>query len=128
MNKSDYLAAAVLDAWLRGVSPTLPTSLYVALYLDTPTSAGGGTEVSGGSYLRALIKFNAPASGMASNSNNVRFPTPTAAWGNNVPGVAIFDAISGGNMLYFGLLSSPRAIDLGDSVFFPAGFFTVDES
>jgi hypothetical protein len=126
MNKSDYLKAATLNAWLRGVSPTLPSAWYLALYTVAPTSAGGGTELSGGSYVREAVTFGAPSSGIVANAGAINFPSPTAAWGTLVA-VAVFDAPTGGNMLYFGNLSAAKAVDVADPVFFPIGYFTIQE-
>lgn len=127
MNKSDYLKDAVLNAWLRGITPTLPSSKYLALFTVSPTSAGGGTEVTGGGYSRQVVTFAAPSSGVCTTTGAVVFPTPPAAWGNNVGSVALFDALTGGNMLYFGPLSVSKAIDIGDPVFFPTGYFSIGE-
>jgi len=126
MVKSDYLAAAILNAWLRGVSPTLPSAWYVALYTVAPTSAGGGTEISGNGYLREAVTFAAPSGGICANTGAVNFPNPTAAWGVIVA-VGIFDASSNGHMLYFKTLPTPKAVDVNDPVFFPDGYLTIQE-
>ena len=126
MVKSDYLAAAVLNAWLRGVSPTLPSAWYLALYTVAPTSAGGGTEISGGGYLRTAVTFAAPSGGICANTGAVNFPTPTLPWGQ-VVAVGVFDAISSGHMLYFKTLPTAKAVDAGFPVFFPDGYLTIQE-
>jgi len=126
MVKSDYLAAAVLNAWLRGVSPTIPSARYLALYTVAPTSAGGGTEISGGGYLREAVTFAAPSGGVCANTGAVNFPTPTAPWGV-VVAVGIFDALSSGNLLYFKTLAVAKAVDAGSPVFFPDGYLTIQE-
>ena len=52
---SDYLEGMVID-WLRNNSPASPpTTLYLALYTTATDDAGGGTEVTGGSYARQTI-------------------------------------------------------------------------
>jgi hypothetical protein len=40
---------------------------------------------------------------------------------------ALFDASSGGNMLYFGSLSTPRYIDVNDQLKFPMGQLIASE-
>lgn len=127
MNKSDYLRNALVNHTLRHVAFTSPTAWFIALFNVAPTSAGGGTEVSGGAYVRQAVTFAAPTTGATSNSGAVNFPTPTADWGD-VPACAIFDASSAGNMLYFGPLGTPKTIYTGDVVFFPSGFFALTES
>jgi hypothetical protein len=60
---SDYLEDAVLDHVFRNTALTSPTTVYVALYTATPSDAGGGTEVSGGSYARTAGTFGAASGG-----------------------------------------------------------------
>jgi hypothetical protein len=128
LNKSDYLRDAITNLTLRGVSFTAPSDHYIALFTVTPTSAGGGTEVTGGSYTRLSVTFAAPGTpGATSNNAPLNFPTPTADWGN-VVGAAVFDAATAGNMLYFGDLGTPRTIYAGDTgINFPAGYFAISE-
>lgn len=127
MNKSDYLRNALVNHTLRGVAYTPPSALYLALFNVTPTSSGGGTEVSGGGYLRRVVTFAAPTAGSTSNVSTVTFPTPTLDWGN-VLGVAVYDALSAGNMLYFGNLGTPKTVYAGEEFYFPSGYFQIDET
>jgi len=92
----------------------------------TPTSAGGGTEVATGSYARQAVTFGVPVVGATSNSLVINFPTPTSDWGD-IPGVAIFDAGTSGNMLYFGELGTPKTVYAGDDIYFPVGYFVIAE-
>ena len=62
---SDYGENFALDAVFG--SGTIPT-LYLALYTAAPTDAGGGTEVSGGSYARKSITNN-PATARATRNH-----------------------------------------------------------
>ena len=126
-NKSDFLRNALVDHTLRGVAYTPPSARYIALFTVAPTSAGGGTEVTGGSYLRQSVAFSAASSGQSSNTAPVNFPVPSADWGT-VIAAALFDASSGGNMLYFGPLGTSKTIYASDSVFFPANYFSITES
>lgn len=127
MNKSDYLAVKQLNNTLRGISYTPPTSLYIGLFTTTPTSAGGGVEVATGSYVRHVVTFAAPSNNQCLSIGSVDFATPTADWGE-LKGAALFDALTGGNMLYFGDLVTPRTVYATDPVFFPAGYFAITES
>lgn len=127
MNKSDYYRNAILNHTLRGVAFTPPGGHYVALYTVAPTSAGGGTEVSGGSYARQSVTFAAPSGFACSNSNVITFPTPIVAWGE-VLAVAIWDAVTAGNMLYFGDLPTHKVVDINDVVSFPTGFLSIGEN
>jgi hypothetical protein len=111
--KSDYLENAVLNAVFNNTSLAVTTP-YVGLYTAAPTDAGGGTEVTGGSYARVSASFGAAASGAIANDVAVTFPSPTANWGT-VTHFGIFDASSAGNLLYWGALDTSRNILNGDN-------------
>lgn len=126
---SDYLENAVLNHLRGGTAFAQPSALYVALFTVAPTDAGGGTEVSGGSYARTVATFGAAAAGVITNSSPVTFPKATADWmsGNPMLAFAVFDAASGGNMLAWNTLSAPnqKAILLNDTAVFETGALTV---
>lgn len=110
----------VLQWGLTTDSVTRPTTWYVGLFTSDPTDTGAaGTEVSGGSYARVAVTFNVTGD-TASNSASVEFPTATANWGT-VSHIGIHDALSGGNMLVHGALTTSKAIDSGDVFRIPTG-------
>ena len=130
-SKSDYLENKILDHVLGGGDYTRPATVYVALYTVAPTDAGGGTEVSGGSYARVAVTNNstnwpAASSGSKSNGTAISFPAATANWGT-VVAFGIFDAASGGNLLYWGTLSASKAVNNGETASFAAGQLTISE-
>ncbi len=127
MPKTTYLDDNVLNVALRNIPFTPPTVIYVALYTVAPGVGGGGTEVVGGAYGRQTATFTAPISGVVSNTTDILFPVATLAWGTIVA-FALLDASSGGNMLYFGNLSTPRIVLVSDQVRFPAGQLVVQET
>ena len=112
---SNYAEDLVLDWLFTAASATRPTTWYVALYTVAPGEGGGGTEVSGGSYVRQSVSFtvSGTAPTQAANSAAVEFPTATASWGT-VVAAAIYDASTSGNMLAFADLTTSKAIDSGD--------------
>lgn len=128
-NMSNYLENTLVDFVLRGQVPTFPANLYMALYTAVPNDAGGGTEVSGGSYARVAIPRDLVSwsgtqaagttvasngtGGLTSNNIAVNFPSPTANWGTIVA-VGIHDAITGGNLLFHGELTQPKIVNSGD--------------
>ena len=127
MPKTYYLDNTFLNAALRQTPFTPPPTLYVALYTAAPTVSGGGTEVTGGGYARQTATFGAPSNGQTSNTGDVVFPIASVAWGT-VVAFGILDAATGGNLLYFNLLSVPRAVAINDQVRFPVGQLIVTES
>jgi len=127
-SKSDYLENEVIDHVFGKGSYTPPT-IYVALFTVAPTDVGGGTEVSGGSYARVATDSNdwdAAASGATANAGDITFPEATGDWGE-VVAFALFDADTGGNMLYWGDLTASKSINSGDTAKFATGDLDVSE-
>lgn len=118
--KTDYLENLIINYVLR------TTPVYVGLLTAISGEAGTGTEVTGGSYARQAITFAAPSNGTTSNTTDILFPTATAPWGT-IPYFAIFDSASGGNMLYYGTLSTTKIIGSADTATFVAGNLQVAE-
>ena len=100
-------------------SPARPTAWYLALYTVAPTDTGGGTEVSGTEYVRKAATFTVSGD-TASNSAAAEWPTAGGSWGT-VVAVGVFDALSGGNLIAYGALTTNKTIDTGDVFRIPAG-------
>ena len=122
MPKSSYLNTAVINAVLRSTSFTSPTTVYLALFNGNPAS--GGTETSGGSYARQAITFGTPSSGSSSNSAALTFSNMPAT---TVSHVAIYDAATAGNQLYYAAASSSKTTNAGDTVSVAIGGIVVTE-
>lgn len=124
--KADFLENELLDHVLGNAAYAAPATVDVALYTAAPTDAGGGTEVSGGSYARKAVTNNAtnwPAAsgGAKSNGTAITFAAPTANWGTIVA-FAIFES-GNNNMLYWGLITPNKTVNNGD----PAPSFAVGD-
>ena len=130
---SEYLAHKFLNLIYGATAYTPPATLYCAFFTAAPTAAGGGTEVSGGSYARVAVtnnttNFPAAVGQIKRNANAITFPTPTANWGL-VIGAAWFDAATSGNMLQYGPFTTSRNILNGDaapSILANGGTFTFE--
>lgn len=122
-NLSDYLENKLLDHILRNVPWASPTTVYAALYINDPTDADTGTEVTGGGYARQAITFSAPSDGETTNVADVIFPEATANWGN-ITHIGIRDAATGGNLLFHGELQANKIIESGDQFILKAGEIT----
>jgi hypothetical protein len=121
---SNFLENKVLGHVFGATPYTAPATLYVGLFTSNPGETGSGTEVSGGSYARQTIAFTVTGS-QASNTAAVEFPTATASWGT-ITYAAIYDAVSGGNLLAYGALTTSKTIDSGDVFRIPAGDFDIN--
>jgi hypothetical protein len=137
---SDYLENKLIDQLFRGQSAPTTTTLYVGLLTSAPSDSGGGTEVSGGSYTRASISSSlanwagtqsagstaasSGTGGQTSNNTAITFATPSAGWGT-VTHFGIYDAVSGGNLLFWGALTIAKTINQADTVTFPAASLSI---
>lgn len=119
---SDYAEKLLLDFLMTSGTATRPTAWYVALYTAAPSDSGGGTEVSTGGYARQSVSFDAASSpgGTTSNSGEVSFTATGADYGT-VTHMGIFDASSGGNLLWHGALTASKTIADGDTLTFAVG-------
>lgn len=134
MSKTNYLEDQIISHIFRTTAFTRPTVLAIALFTAAPSDAGGGTEVSGGSYARVNLPplntnwaATSGTDGKTSNLVAVTFPAPTANWGV-ITHFAIFDATTGGNMLYQTALTTSKTVNNADPApTFPIGALTVAE-
>jgi hypothetical protein len=128
VSKTDYLENKLLDHQTGKTAYTMP-SVWIGLFTVAPSDAGGGTEVTGGSYARkstAGADWAAASGGSTSNATVQTFVTASASWGT-VTHFALFDAASGGNMLRWAALTTSKAIGSGDVASFPIGNLVLTE-
>lgn len=124
MSFTTFLDNKVLDHVLGTTSYTAPANVYIGLFTSATNAAGGGTECTGGSYSRKSMSFDAAAAGAVDNPSAVEFSTATGIWGT-ITHTAVFDSVSGGNMLAQTALTASKAIGVGDVFRFQAGDFDV---
>jgi hypothetical protein len=124
MSLSNYLEQKLLDHVLRNTAYTPPAIVYLGLFTVTPADGVSGTEVptaGGSAYARQPLAVVAASSvGVTSNSAIVTFPASVTDWGVIVA-IGIFDAVSGGNLLWYGPLNPTRNLDPGHQPSFDIG-------
>ena len=123
---SDYLEVKLLNLTLNGTAFTAVNNPYVSLHTANQTDAGTGTEVSGGSYARTASSFATASgtSGLVATDADITFPTATGTWGA-VGWIGLWDASTGGNMLYHTALDATKTVDAGDIFKITTGNLTV---
>ena len=112
-NLSDYLEDKLLDHFLGTTAYTMPTTVYVALYTVAPDDTGGGTQVTGGSYARQTAAFSGASGVTTSNTGNIDFAGMPAA---TTVAIGVFDALTSGNLLLWGTLTTNKTTDAGDTL------------
>jgi hypothetical protein len=124
MSFSDYLEAEILDHVFSKGAYTPPT-WYVGLSTADPGEAGGTlAEPVAMAYARVALGSVTRTAGSVVNDAAVEFVAATGNWGM-ITHVALFDAVSGGNFLGSGALTSPLAITTDKIARFPAGEIAV---
>jgi len=121
---------AILNGVLQDPAYAGYATMYIGLSSTTPTEAGGNfTEPTGGAYARVATTgadWNA-ATGTApatkANGAVKTFATATADWaaGANMTHFGLFDALTVGNLKWFGALTTPKPVLNGDTPSFAAG-------
>lgn len=122
MSKTDFCENKVLDH-TTGKAAWAAVTCHVGLFTAAPSDAGGGTEVTGGSYARkatVAADWNAASGGSTSNANAITFVTASASWGT-VTHFGLFDAATAGNLLRWAALGTSKAVGSGDTASFAGG-------
>jgi hypothetical protein len=124
---SDYLEGEIIKHIFRSGSFTKPAALAIGLLTTAPNDAGGGSEVAGNNYARVQVNpgdanWTAPTigNGVTANVSAITFPTPSASWGT-ITHFGVYDAASGGNLLFHGALTQSKVTNGGDTISFAAG-------
>ena len=132
---SNYLENKLLDHTLRyGTAPyTGASTLYLALFTNTSSNAAANLEAgtltdevttSSSAYVRKAITFAAASSGSSASNATVTFDAATANWGT-ITHVAVMDASTSGNVLFYGAVTTSKTIETGDTFQVSSGNLTI---
>lgn len=113
-------ANSLLNYTLRGTAYSPPATLWVALFTTPTTATATGTEVTGGSYARKQVTFNAANNGACVNSADITILGMPAA---TIVSMAVMSASSGGSHLFYGTIS--KTTNAGDTFTIRAGDLNV---
>ena len=118
-SKSDYLENVILDHNMSDGVFAEPTNIYMALCTVIPTDASTGTSITEATYTGYARKevlatdLSAAASGSKTNSAAITFAACTAGT-STIIGFAITDALTLGNIIYWGTTTS-KVIDVNNT-------------
>lgn len=114
-NLPNTIENQLLDALVGTSAYTVTTPIKLALMTANGNDSTPGTEVTGGSYARQTIAFDAAASGSISNNAAINFTgMPTCT----VVGIEIYDNAGTPKRLAYGPLTNSRSVTSGDTVQF----------
>jgi hypothetical protein len=129
---SDYMEDKIVNAILRGQSLVAPSTIYVALFTSDPTDANTGLELADSNYARVdaalgdavSTGWTAPSNGQTSNAKLLQFP-PIADGTVTITHVGLFDAATGGNLLFHNALTSTKTLEIGDVLSYDIGAINI---
>lgn len=132
-NVSNAEANTILDNRLGSGDPA---SVYFRAMTTADGNSGGGVEVSDGVWTdyapvevdNDATHFPAAASREKANDLVITFSTAAVIVGTPpvIVGVSVYDAPTGGNLIYWYTLAVPMTINNGNPVSIPIGAFAVE--
>lgn len=134
---SDYTESNIIQTTLRGQAFPVPSDVYVALFTADPTDAdatanevnpAGWTtyarqDAAGGGAIDT--GWTAPSDGVSSNAQVVTFPANNSGGSITITHIGLYDASTGGNLLYHAPLVASKTLLDGDVLSFAIGAITV---
>lgn len=118
MNTTYFKNLIMGNVFRTNTSRSIPTNYYIGLSSTAPTE--GGTNVtepaSTTGYTRVrLASLTSPTNGVITNNAEIRFDESTANWfsaSNPATHYVIYDSVTGGNLLMYNELTTPRIIEI----------------
>lgn len=134
---SNYTESNIIETTLRGAAFPVPSNVYVALFTADPTDANTtANEVQVANWPAYVRKdaavgaaistgWTANSNGVSSNAKVITFPANDGAGAVTVTHVGLYDASSGGNLLYHAPLVASKTLQVGDVLSFAIGSLVV---
>lgn len=126
MPASTYAGNAILDCFLRGVAPTVPTGVYVSLHTADPGNTGANevTLVAWPAYVRkdaadggALsAAFDAASAKATENAHAYLWPANDGPDPVTVTHFALWTADTAGECLFYGALATSKTLSPTDEL------------
>ena len=128
MNTTYFLNQVMGNVFGTKNDPALPTEYYIGLATTSPTVAGandGEPSFSGTGYARVrLSSLSEPENGIIRNNEAINFNESITNWGT-VSHYTVYDAETGGNLLFYGQLSEARTIEANTILTIKAGELSI---
>lgn len=121
-NLPNTIENQLLDALVGTTAYSVTTPIKLALMTSNGNDSTPGTEVTGGSYARQTIAFDAAASGQIANNAVINFTGMPAA---TVVGIEIYDSAGTPKRLAYGALTANKTTASGDTLQFAIGAITL---
>lgn len=117
---SNYMEEKIVEHFLRNNAVAPPVTVYMGLFESDPGEGLSGTEASFSGYLRQATAWTAlDVSGQTKNVAALTFPANgNASASATISHMALFDASTAGNRLFYAALSAPKTLSPGDVLSF----------
>ncbi len=129
MNTTYFLNQVMGNVFHTKTTPALPANYYIGLSSSEPTVAGvnsGEPSTSGTGYKRVLLSgLSAPTAGVIKNTAPISFEESVTNWGV-MKYYTVYDAATGGNLLFFGPLSLSRSVEANTIITIKTGELTIE--
>lgn len=129
MNTTYFLNCVAGNLFGTKNDPAIPTRYYIGLSTSAPNI--NGTNVTepgtGAGYARVeLNSLSEPSDGVVTNIQAINFNESTASWGT-VTHFVIYDSdvVGTGNLLMYGLLSTPRTVETATIMTIKEGYLSL---
>lgn len=128
MNTTYFLNQIMGNLFRTKTNPPLPTNYYLGLSTSAPQTDGSGAKepsTNGTGYLRvALTGLSTPENGVVKTTKDISFNESLSSWGT-VTHYVVYDAPSGGNLLFYGTLATTCTVDKNTVVTIRSGELTI---
>jgi hypothetical protein len=127
-NIAQYGSKAMLDWVAGGATPTRPGTWACAISLGSPTSVSASEVGTASGYSCQSVSFAAASTpaGSATVTNNNAMTFGPFSSAQSLSGLVIKDTVqTGGNMLFYGTLTTARTVSIGDSPVIAAGALSI---
>ena len=124
-NFSDFLENKLLEITLKAGAAYTVAQPKLALFTTNPTDDGSGNECDWTGYARQNISFGTVANGVANSAGTVTFPQVSGGDDVTVTHIGIYDAGTGGNLLYHSELTVAKTLSATDVLTIPTNGVSV---
>lgn len=129
MNTTYFLNLAAGNLFGTKTTPNIPQNYYIGLSTSAPNINGTNVNEpsSGAGYARVqLTTLSEPSTGVVTNTQAINFNESTASWGT-ITHFVIYDSgvVGGGNLLMYGLLSTPRSVEAATIMTIKEGYLSL---
>ncbi len=121
---SDYLENKIIESVFRGAAFPVPAKTYISLHTADPTDAGGNevTLSAWPAYARQDAAkggaqntgWTASTDGTTKNTLQLIYPVYDGVTTLTITHFAVYDSLTGGNLLVYGALQTARTVQNGD--------------